>query len=438
MKKRYQIQSQKEKQAAAQRFVAGAAAQSDALQVSIPRADIAALAEQSLGDLLRSVFQLLVQTVMEDEVNQLVGPRSKTNPQRQAYRWGRESGFCLIDGQRVPIDRPRVRSRQHNQEIPLGSYELFQRGSLLEESVWHKILHGLSTRHYKEVVQQFADAYGLEKSTTSRHFVAASEAKLRELMTRSLENVPLAAIVIDGTVFQGEHLIVALGIDPSGCKLVLGIRQGATENATVVGALLQDLVDRGVDFSPPRLYLVDGSKAIQSAIRCYAGEAAFFQRCQVHKIRNVTGHLAKEKRPAVKYKMRRAYEMRDVSEARQALYELHDELVEINPSAAASLAEGLEETLTVMELGIAPKLRRSLTSTNAIESGFSMVDRICGQVKRWQGGNHRLRWIGSALIFAESRWKRVEGYRHMPVLLNALESAYQLRCRSKPKEVRAA
>jgi transposase-like protein len=287
---------------------------------------------------------------------------------------------------------------------------------------------GLTMRSYKEVVQQFAEAYGLEKSTTCDHFVEASRKKLKELMERSLAGLSLAAIAIDGTVFKGQSLIVAIGIDASGRKLVLGLRQGATENAAVVGSLLGELMERGVDFSQPRLYLVDGSKAIRAAIRNHAGDAAFVQRCQVHKIRNVMEHIPEADRPTLKYRMRVAYGAVEAADSRNLLYKLHDELLQSNPSAAASLMEGLEECLTVSELRLPPKLRETFSNTNSIESGFSIVDHICQQVKRWQGSDHRLRWVGSALLFAESRWNRIRGYRHMSVLINALIAAYKLRC----------
>lgn len=424
MKKQYQIS----KARAAEEFRNWASANEVPIQFTFPTADVAELAQASLGDLLRQVGKLFLQTVMEAEVEQIVGVRSGRNPERGAYRWGVEQGFCIIDGQRVPIARPRVRNRQNNKEIPLGSYELFQRASLIEETVWHKIMYGLTMRTYKEVVQHFSDAYGLEKSAVSEHFVAASRKKLDQLMKRSLANLSLAVMVIDGTIFQGEHVIVAIGIDALGHKIVLGLRQGATENAAVVGGLLGELAGRGVDFSKPRLYVTDGSRAIQAAIRNYAGEAAFLQRCQVHKIRNVTEHLPEEKRYAVKFQMRAAYQLDSIGEARQALFRLHDDLMQINPSAAGSLFEGLEETLTIVDLRITPRLRRSLSSTNAIESSFSLVEKICTQVKRWQGRDHRLRWVASALTFAEGRWCRLHGYRHMPVLMNALSAAFKLRC----------
>jgi transposase-like protein len=364
---------------------------------------------------------------MEAEVEQIAGKRSCPDPDRKAYRWGSEDGFCLIDGQRVPIQRPRLRTRT-KKEVPLGSYALFQRSSLLEETVWQKIMLGLTMRSYKEVMQQFADAYGLEKSTTGEHFIHASRAKLKQLMERSLAGLLLPCVLIDGTIFKGQHLVVAIGLDATGRKLVLGLRQGATENAAVVGELLGELAGRGLDFTTPRLYIVDGGKAIRAAITNYAGDAAFLQRCQVHKIRNVIEHIPEHDRPTIKYRMRMAYGQQEPADGRRLLLKLHDELLQSNPSAASSLEEGLEDTLTVSSLRLPLKLKQTLSSTNVIESGFSVVDRICEQVKRWQGSDHRLRWIGSALLFAESRWNRIHGYRHLPALITALRIAYESRC----------
>ena len=434
MKKRYQIS----KRVAAERFQKWAEANPIPIQLTFPTAGIAELAEQSLGDLLRSVGRTFIETVMESEVNELVGARSKPRQSRKAYRWGKEAGFCIIDGQRVPVDRPRVRSTQHNREIPLGSYELFQRASLIEETVWQKIMFGLTMRSYKDVVQQFSDAYGLEKTTTSDHFIEASRRKLEELMKRNLSEVPLAVMLIDGTFFKGQNLVVAVGIDRLGNKILLGLHQGTTENATVVSGLLGELAGRGVDFSRPRLYLVDGSKAIRTAVKNFAGDAAFVQRCQVHKIRNVSEYLPEAERHAVKFKMRAAYQMPEAVDARRALYRLHDELTQMNPSAANSLMEGLEETLTVAELRLTPRLRQTLASTNAIESSFSVVEKICTQVKRWQGRDHRLRWVASALLFAETRWHKVCGYRHMATLVEGLDNAYRLRLSSQAAAAPAA
>lgn len=423
MKRTYQISRQR----AAEKFREWALANPIPIQLTFPTAEMIELLQTSLGDLLRGIGRTFIETVMQTEVEQLAGKASLPNPERTAYRWGFEEGFCIIDGQRVPIRRPRVRSRT-KKEVPLGSYELFQRSSLMDETVWQKVMLGLTMRSYKEVVQQFAEAYGLEKSTICEHFITASRGKLKQLMERSLAGIPIAVMVIDGTIFKGQNMIVAVGVDASGRKLVLGLRQGATENAVVVGQMLGELSERGLDFATPRLYIADGSKAIRAAIRNYAGETAFVQRCQVHKIRNVVEHLGEAERHAVKYRLRAAYGETEAADARRRLYQLHDELLQANPNAAASLTEGLEESLTVSELRLSPKLRQALSSTNCIESGFSIVDHICRQVKRWQGSDHRLRWVGSALLFAESRWNRIYGYRHMPILLSALNKAYRLRC----------
>lgn len=397
------------------------------IQLQFPVPEMIELAKQGLGELVRQLGKMFIQEVLETEAEQIAGPRSQPAKKRAAYRWGREQGYCVIDGQKVPIARPRLRSKVHNCEIPLGSYELFQRASLLQESVWHKIMHGLSTRSYKEVVQQFSDAYGVDKSTVSEHFIEASRKKMEIVMTRSLTELSIDVMMIDGTIFKGANLIVAIGIDRFGHKIVLGLRQGATENAAVVGELLDELAERGLPFNQPRLYVVDGGKAIRRAILNRTGEAGFIQRCQVHKIRNVCDHLPESERPAVRYKMRCAYDTTEAVDAKQALLKLHGELIESNPSAAASLEEGMEETLTVLELRVARTLRRSIASTNGIESSFSVSERICRQVKRWQGSDHRLRWVASTLLFAESRWNRIQGYGHMEALVSSMKAERALR-----------
>ena len=431
MSKEYQI----EKAQAEEEFTHWAKENGQPVQLTFATADVVRLAQQGLGELLRQVGRQFIEAVMEAEVEKLVGIRSAQVAERSAYRWGSEQGYCVIDGQRVSVRRPRVRSCEDH-ELTLGSYELFQRTSLLSETVWQKIMHGLTMRNYKEVVQQFTEAYGLEKSSISDHFIEASQGKLQQLMTRSLEQVQLCALLVDGTFFKGESLVVAIGVDRFGSKLVLGISQGATENAIVVGELFQQLADRGLDFSRPRLYIVDGSRALRKAIERHAGNAAFVQRCQIHKLRNVAEYVPEPERAGLKFRMRAAYAKLEFADARNALYKLHDELARSYPAAADSLMEGLEETLTVQELGVRRQLKRSLTSTNLIESCFSTVERICRQVKRWQRGDHRLRWMASALMFLESRWNRLHGHLQIPALMNALQEAYYLRLREQHGLVR--
>jgi len=263
----------------------------------------------------------------------------------------------------------------------------------------------------------------VEKSAVSENFIEASREKLRELMERPLGDLNLCAVLIDGTPFRDRQLIVALGIGQDGRKTVLGLREGATENATVVSELLADLASRGLDFTVPRLYVLDGSKALAAAVRRHAGEAAFIQRCQVHKRRNVIDHLPEEHKPAVKKKLQNAYAMTEYADARRALERLHRELMELNPSAARSLEEGMEETLTVHRLRVPPKLRRTLASTNVIESAFSIVETVCRNVKRWRAGDHVERWVGSGLVVAERQFHKIRGYREIPSLLTSLANA---------------
>jgi transposase-like protein len=232
----------------------------------------------------------------------------------------------------------------------------------------------------------------------------------------------LCALLIDATPFQGQQMVAALGIGQDGQKTILGIRQGATENATVVGELLGDLINRGLDFTEPRLYILDGGKALTAAVKKYAGESAAIQRCQVHKRRNVLDHLTDEQKPSVAKKLNTAYALEDHAAAKQALNTLHRELMELNPSAARSLGEGLEETLTVHRLRVPMQLRKTLSSTNVIESAFSIVEQVCKNVKRWHGGDQRERWVGSGLLVAQKQFRRVTGYKQIPALIRELEA----------------
>jgi len=321
----------------------------------------------------------------------------------------------------VPVERPRVRTRG-DKEVRLGSYEMFHRGEPLTETVWEKLMLGLSTRKYGQAVRQFTEAYGLEKSAVSERFIEASRAKLKEMMERRLDNTRLCALLIDATPFEGQQMVAALGINEDGRKTILGLRQGATENATVVGELLGDLVERGLDFTVPRLYVLDGGKALAAAVKKHAGESAAIQRCQVHKRRNVLDHLTDEHKPAVAKKLNAAYGLEDYGAAKQALNTLQRELMDLNPSAARSLGEGMEETLTVHRLRLPMQLRKTMASTNVIESAFSIVERVCKNVKRWHGGDQRERWVGSGLLVAEKQFRRIQGYKQIPSLIKELEA----------------
>jgi putative transposase len=417
MKKPYQIEAQR----AVMQLEAMAADGNPAVQMMLPMAEMVGWLKKGVGELIRQAGLQLMDLLMEEEVREVVGERSQRQSERTATRWGSERGYCVVMGQKVPIQRPRVRTVE-DKEVRLGSYEMFHRGEPLTETVWEKLMLGLSTRKYGQAVREFTEAYGLEKSAVSEHFIEASRAKLQEMMERRLDKTRLCALLIDATPFEGQQMVAALGIGQDGRKWILGIRQGATENATVVGELLSDLMNRGLDFSEPRLYVLDGGKALTSAVKKHAGESAAIQRCQVHKRRNVLDHLTEEQQPAVAQKLNAAYALEDYAGAKQALDKLHRDLMDLNPSAARSLAEGMEETLTVHRLHVPMQLRKTLASTNVIESAFSIVEQVCRNVKRWHGGDQRERWVGSGLLVAQKQFRRIVGYKQIPTLIRELEA----------------
>jgi putative transposase len=418
MKKQYQI----DKQRAAQEFRNKASASQQQIQFALPLPEVLKLVQQGLMQLALAAFIGLAEDMMRWEVTELAGPKSQANADRENSRWGNQTGYCVVGGQKVPLQRPRVRDVR-NREVPLGSYEMLQRASLMEDSVWHKLMHGLTTRRYSEVVRELEEAYGIEKSTVSEYFIEASRGRLQKLQARQLGEHAFCTMMIDGTCFEDQQVVVAIGLTLKGEKMILGLHQGATENATVVKHLLDDIAQRGVDFQVPRLYVLDGGKALHSAVRKTAGKCALIQRCQVHKVRNVVDHLTEEYQMDIRCKMRNAYAMQDYAAAKRGLDALLRELMDLNPSAAHSLEEGMEDTLTVHRLRLPAKLRRTLSNTNVIESAFSTVETVCRNVKRWQGGDQYLRWVASGLLWAESRWNRIHGHREIPILVKELELA---------------
>src|SRR6202158_4241452 len=303
MKKPYQIEAQR----AVKQLEAMAADDGNpAVQMVLPMGEMVGWLRKGVGELIRQAGLQVMELLMQEEVRELAGERSKQQAQRTASRWGSEQGYCVVMGQKVPVRRPRVRTTD-DKEVRLGSYEMFHRGEPLTETVWEEVILGLSTRKYGEAVRQFTEAYGLEKSAVSEHFIEASRAKLKDMMERRLDKMRLCALLIDATPFEGQQMVAALGIGEDGRKTILGIRQGATENATVVGELLGDLLERGLDFTAPRLYVLDGGKALSAAVKKYAGESAAIQRCQVHKRRNALDHVTDEQKQAVANKLNAAY-----------------------------------------------------------------------------------------------------------------------------------
>src|SRR5215468_3188992 len=415
MKKPYQIAAGR----ALQRVRQWADDKNPVVQLMLPMVEILTLAKRGAGELVREAGLRMILLAIAQEAEALTGAPHQQFSGRQAHRWSCEDGFVVVDGQKVPIQRRRLRGK-HGGEVRLGTYELFQQTRNLDDQVWWKMLRGLTTRNYTLVTRSFAEAYGIEKSAISERFIQASREKLKVLMERPLGELKLCAILIDGTPFKGRQMIAAIGVGNDGKKTALGLREGATENATVVRELLEDLAGRGLDFMSPKLYVLDGAKALSAAVKRHAGQDALIQRCQVHKRRNVLDQLPDEYQAGIERKLIAAYAMTDEADARRALDQIHRELDRINPSAARSLEEGKEETLTVHKLRMPEMLRKSLSSTNIIESAFSIAEELCRRVKRWREGDHRERWAGSALLLAESKFRRVKGYKEIPKLLSTL------------------
>ena len=282
-----------------------------------------------------------------------------------------------------------------------------------------QIALGLSMRNYEHSIEALCDGYGIKKSSVSRHFVAASRRELEELLGRKLSGLDIGAVFLDGVHRGGQCVIVALGVSRDGAKHCLGLWQGATENGAVCESLLQDLIVRGLDPNHRRLFIIDGAKALSSAIRKkFPGSE--IQRCQIHKRRNVAEHLPETHQSDVERRLKAAYAMSRYKEAKVALNHVVGYLERLNPSAARSLEEGLEETLTLHRLGVADALRVSIKSTNIIESSLSRVEEMSGRVKRWRASDHLQRWTAKALLIAEESWRKVKGWQSMPALMHSL------------------
>ena len=363
----------------------------------------------------------ILRAILEDEVTRRVGPPYRPDPAAGARRWGSQPGYVVFGGQKIALNRPRVRSRE-GEEVELDSYRRLQQDGRMQRAVAERIVCGLSTRKYRRAIEAVLDGYGIARSSVSQHFVRATAQQLRELGERRLDELALVALLIDGIEVAGQTLVVALGVGEDGAKHVLGLWQGATENTTVVKALLEDLVGRGLDRTRRYVVVIDGSKALRAGIKRVFGAQAEVQRCQIHKIRNVIEHLPEGCRADWRRRLRNAYAMTDYTEAKAALERLWRQLCEVNASAARSLEEGIEETLTLHRLGVGPLLRRSLSSTNLMESCLATVRHViprCG-MKRWQGGDHIARWTAAGLLEAEKKFRRVKGYRELADLAKKL------------------
>ena len=374
----------------------------------------------AIRDLAQEAGMLLMSAAMVAECETIAGPKNMKNPLRTANWWGEELSPVYYDKQKVLIARPRARGKD-NKEISLATFEAFRNPRSMRSTVMKDMLLGISSRNYEEAVSGFMKGYGIKKSSVSRHFVKATAEQMREFLERDLSGLDLVAIFIDGIEFKGHLLVVALGLDKGGRKHVMGLRQGATENATVCVSLIEDMARRGLPTGRDYLFVLDGSKALRSAVAKTFGADVTVQRCQQHKRRNVLKHLPERHQRSVDARISAACKMTDYDEARKSLDLTVSYLQRLNPDAAASLKEGLEETLTVHKLGIMGLLRKTLSTTNPLESCFSGVRFSTGRVKRWQGDDMVQRWAVAALLRAEKKFRRARGYKDISKLIAALK-----------------
>ncbi len=365
-----------------------------------------------------------MQELMEADVVAVCGPRGRHDPDRAATRHGAGQGSVTLGGRRVPISRPRVRATDGSGEVPVPAYELFSSTELLGRMAVERMLAGVSTRHYPVALEPVgeqveAEAKSTSKSAVSRKFVAMTETALAELLAADLSGLDLVAIMIDGVHFADHLCVVALGIGIDGVKHPLALVEGSTENTTLVRGLLVGLRDRGLDVTRPMLAVLDGAKALTAAVR-EVFDHPVIGRCQLHKIRNVQDHLPEKLRGLVSQRMRHAYHASSALEAQALLEALAAELDKTHPGAAASVREGLAETLIVLRLGVPPTLARTLRSTNAIESMIGICRDHARNVKRWRDGQMALRWCAAGMVEAGQQFRRVNGHLHLPALRAAL------------------
>ena len=384
----------------------------------------------------------MLRELLEREVEGIVGPRGRWNRDRTAVRHGHENGEVTLGGRRVPVKRPRVRTADGESEVPLATYEHFADRDQLEDVVLERTLAGVSTRQYRRVQEPVGERAESEqrstsKSAVSRAFVQRTRDLLWKLMNRPLADLRLAVMMLDGIDLHRRTNIVALGISTEGDKLALGLWDGSTENASVAGALLADLVDRGLDVEQGLLFVIDGSKGLRKAIREVFGNEVPVQRCVRHKQRNVLDHLPERDRQPIKARLRGAWNESDHDLALEQLNTLALELDRAHPGAAASLREGIEETLTVTRLGITGKLKLTLQSTNPCESMISTVRVIHRNVKHWSSGEMCLRWTAAEMPEAETRFRKVQGYRGLAHLAVAIEHDLIRRRNQAHKELTA-
>lgn len=357
--------------------------------------------------------------LLDKEVKELAGERYQRKDRHNRYRWTRQGGSIYIVDQKVPIVYQRVRDKQGN-EVKLETYEQLKKPKPVNKKVLIRVFNGLSCRRYRECCEMIPQVFGLSASAVSNQFKEASEKILRELLERRLDGYDIVAIIIDGKTFQRDEMIIALGITIEGEKVILGFIQAATENAIVCREFLWDLLERGLKIEQGVLCVIDGSKGLRRAVRDVFGSRAVVQRCQWHKRENVISYLPKKEQDYFKRALQNAYAEPGYEGAKASLEEIITELRLVNESAARSLEEGLDETLTLHRLGLFDKLGRSLKTTNCIESVMALIEDKTSKVDYWVNSNQKQRWLAVSLLDIEQRLNKICGYKYLHELRVAI------------------
>ena len=362
-----------------------------------------------------------VEEALQAEVGALAGARyAHEDGQAGVVRWGKQAGSIYLADQKVPITVPRVRDREAGHEIPLVTYQQLQSPRAQDLGLFRRVLGGLSCREYEAAAEAVPEAFGLARTSVSRRFIQASARELRRLQERPLGDAKWLVLILDGKTFAGDQLVIALGVTRTGEKRILGLVQTASENRRVITSFLRELGERGFPLDGPLLVVLDGAKGLRAAVREVYGESVEVQRCQWHKRENVVSYLPKAEQSAWRRKLQAAYAHPAYADAKRALQRLIRELAVLNESAARSLEEGLEETLTLHRLGVFPELGISFKTTNLIETIMARVEATTLRVDRWRTSDQKLRWCAAALLAIEPRLRRVKNYQHLPLLERAL------------------
>jgi len=364
---------------------------------------------------------MYVSELLQKEVDQLAGERySREKPDPNVVRHGSNPGSVKLAGQRHPIEVPRVRNRQTQEEIALEAWRSLRGTGETDESLMKKVLYGISTRNYEAAAEAVPGAIGLSSSTVSREFIEASSKHLKEFQERDLSSHDVVALFLDGKTFADDTMVIALGVTLEGQKIPLGFVQTGTENAKVLTQFLIQLLDRGLSIKEGVLVIIDGGKGLRTAVKKAFKDKAVVQRCQWHKRENVVHHLPKNEQEAMRKRMQKAYQKPTYNEAKTALLTIHKELEQSNLNAAASLMEGMEETLTLHRLEVFALLGISFKTTNCLESINNMVEDRCHKVTCWKNSKHKHRWLAASLLDIEPRLRKVKGYKFLSLLREKL------------------